>query len=144
MQWVSAFIDSVSAVLAGEKPSIRSQHGCERARAALLELMDGHSGHEAARIRQRILAAKRPDVLWLMRSDVVQHLTRTCGEVTARERVMALTPLWDGRISSGYLIAQHRHRLMTARLADGAINADQGNDPQLPERRKRWQHVRFS
>lgn len=84
MQWVSAFIDSVSAVLGGERPGQRSSSECELARAALLELLDDQTGFEAIRIRQRIFSARQPDVWWLLRADVavlvgVSHRPRLQG-----------------------------------------------------------------
>lgn len=150
MQWVSAFIDSVSAVLGGDRPARRPPSGGEAARLALLELLDSQPDAPVARLRQRIMGTQHPDVLWLLRADIVQHLTRTCGEAAARERVLALNPLWEGRVSRGYLDAQHRHGRMMARLASCPV-ASVGDPSGLPSvmagtpiRTARRRHLRFS
>ena len=126
MQWVSAFIDSISLAL-GRDREARSANGTETrsgtaahatadaARAALLALLEPHESWQADLLRQRIGMARSAAHLWFLRADVAQLLCPALGERRAHDTVMALTPLWGDQIPPGHLEAQRRHRSLSGR-----------------------------
>ncbi len=119
MQWVSAFIDSISQALGRDREVRPADDGAdadtEAARAALLGLLEPHEGWQADLLRQRIGMARSAAHLWFMRADVAQVLCAAMGERRAHDAVMVLTPLWGDHIPPGHLEAQRRHRSLSRR-----------------------------
>ncbi|HYF05999.1 MAG TPA: hypothetical protein VD970_00115 [Acetobacteraceae bacterium] len=72
--------------------------GMEDIREAMLELLGDHGPRQYPNVTRRIRYAGDVQGLWYLRGDLMAALANLHGEVVARERIEAITELFQGLV----------------------------------------------
>lgn len=75
-----------------------SERQTKRIRAAMLDLLQAHSGHPAQRLTQRVLFASDVEALWYLRQDLLTVLSELDGEFSARRQMKQINGLFKGGV----------------------------------------------
>ena len=67
-----------------------------RIRAAMLSVLQAHSGHSDKRVEQRVRFASDVEALWYLRQDVMVALSAIDGEAAARRQMKAINSMFKG------------------------------------------------
>ena len=81
--------------LGHEGPAVPAER-VEAARKAMLAALDEGKLDGHAALERRLLFAKDMGELWYARPDLMNALAASIGEARARERLVAITALFDG------------------------------------------------
>lgn len=97
--------DGISSVWPTSSPSKLAEESeaavMDRFRQAMLRLLDGQIGDQAARLNLRIRCAATLQSLWFMRSDMMAVLAATHGELEARHRLELISESVRDSLPSG-------------------------------------------
>lgn len=81
----------------------------QRARNALLALVEPHSTDSFRRVAQRLRYAADMESLWYLRQDVLCALSEVGGEAQARQQVRQVNALFEGALPAA-MVARRAHR----------------------------------
>ncbi len=81
-------------------------------RSAMLSLLQGHGGHSAQRVAQRVRFAGDLEALWYLRQDVLTALSAVDGEAAARRQMREINRLFKGGLP-GAMVPRPHHRITT-------------------------------
>ena len=83
------------------RPRVDDAATMDQIREAMLALISHDPGERAAGLARRIRYATDLQALWFMRGEIMQLLSRTHGEMAARERIDDLSSLFADLLPSG-------------------------------------------
>ncbi|OUM02944.1 hypothetical protein A8M77_08355 [Variovorax sp. JS1663] len=110
MASLHSFFRFLSSPILGMGRSTDRQMG--QIRSAMLSLLQGHGGHSAQRVAQRVRFAGDMEALWYLRQDVLTALSAIDGEAAARRQMREINRLFKGGLP-GALVPRPHHRITT-------------------------------
>lgn len=102
MRWLKSPMESIYGFLGHSTGPTESTMDCglEDIRECMLELLGDTGPNDYPRITRRIRYAGDIQGLWYLRGDLMGALAAMHGEVVARERILAITGLFQGLLPS--------------------------------------------
>jgi hypothetical protein len=110
MASLRSFFRFLSFPVIGMRRSTDRQMG--QIRDAMLSLLQGHGGHSAQRVAQRVRFAGDLEALWYLRQDVLTALSAVDGEAAARRQMREINRLFKGGLPHAMVPRPH-HRITT-------------------------------
>ena len=110
MASLRSFFRFLSFPIAGMRRSTDRQ--MSQIRSAMLSLLQGHGGHSAQRVAQRVRFAGDLEALWYLRQDVLTALSAVDGEAAARRQMREINRLFKGGLPHAMVPRPH-HRFTT-------------------------------